>query len=338
MATTAVPRKPRRLVEYLQEQIHTGRFAPGDRIPAIRALMEMFDLSYGSVRRGIDYLARAGLLDKRVGEGVYVRRHEPDAGRPVGSTTVAVCMRGEVDSGGVGIYATVFMGIQDAARAAGCGLSIKYVNEAAVTAEGLLASIEEDGGAILLLEYDRFLDDLRVATPVVGVCNHSTFGGKISTIDMDPVLAAEQATAQFRARGVRTVVVVTPTIPAYRHRGDVFVRVFTESGGTCRMQVTPDRLRLARGTGVLFTSGAIAQKYSLQHKGATGRPIAEDRVAIGLDGKNTLDPTFDPMPSIRAPWRQIGRLAFEEVQQRLRQPGRSTRRMYVPGSYVDGAR
>ena len=57
----------------LTEQIRSGEFPPGSRIPSEHQLSEDFAIGRPTVRQAIDLLARRGLLNKRRGSGTYVR-------------------------------------------------------------------------------------------------------------------------------------------------------------------------------------------------------------------------------------------------------------------------
>jgi DNA-binding FadR family transcriptional regulator len=68
--------EPRRLYRQIAEQIAnliaSGEFAPGARLPAERELASLLGVSRTSVREAIISLEIAGLVDVRVGTGVFV--------------------------------------------------------------------------------------------------------------------------------------------------------------------------------------------------------------------------------------------------------------------------
>ncbi len=69
--------EPRRLYRQIADQIRalisSGEFAPGTRLPPERNLAQQFGVSRPSVREALIALEIAGLVDVRVGSGIYVR-------------------------------------------------------------------------------------------------------------------------------------------------------------------------------------------------------------------------------------------------------------------------
>jgi GntR family transcriptional regulator, arabinose operon transcriptional repressor len=58
--------------QYIVNRIHSGVFAPGDRIPTEVELMEMFTVSRNPVRKALSILFKEGYIDKVHGSGCYV--------------------------------------------------------------------------------------------------------------------------------------------------------------------------------------------------------------------------------------------------------------------------
>jgi DNA-binding FadR family transcriptional regulator len=78
--------EPRRLYRQIADQIRTlisgGEFAPGARLPPERDLAKQLGVSRPSVREALIALEVEGLVDVRIGSGIYVRStgngHLPD--------------------------------------------------------------------------------------------------------------------------------------------------------------------------------------------------------------------------------------------------------------------
>ena len=70
------------IAEGLLHRIESGELAPGDRLPAERALSEMLGVNRMTVRQALHLLATQGLLDRRQGAGTYVA--EPKIERETG--------------------------------------------------------------------------------------------------------------------------------------------------------------------------------------------------------------------------------------------------------------
>ena len=66
------------LVSYLKEQIISGHFAEGSKLPSERTIAEEYGLSRPAVREALRDLAGRGLIETVPGRGAYARR--PQAG------------------------------------------------------------------------------------------------------------------------------------------------------------------------------------------------------------------------------------------------------------------
>jgi DNA-binding FadR family transcriptional regulator len=65
------------LAENLTRRIASGEFAPGDRLPAERELAGMYKVSRPTVREAVIALEIEGLVEVRIGSGVYVISQTP---------------------------------------------------------------------------------------------------------------------------------------------------------------------------------------------------------------------------------------------------------------------
>ncbi|MCC8025955.1 MAG: FadR family transcriptional regulator [Clostridium sp.] len=60
--------------DQIKDQIISGSWASGEKIPSENQLMDIFGVSRGTVRQAIQKLSAVGLLETRRGEGSYVRQ------------------------------------------------------------------------------------------------------------------------------------------------------------------------------------------------------------------------------------------------------------------------
>lgn len=72
--------KARRVYLSLRDQISDGRLSDGENLPGEQRLAESFGVSRVTVRRALEALSDAGLIEKRAGSGTTVRA-QADAGR-----------------------------------------------------------------------------------------------------------------------------------------------------------------------------------------------------------------------------------------------------------------
>jgi GntR family transcriptional regulator, transcriptional repressor for pyruvate dehydrogenase complex len=66
------------VADYLREQIVTGEYNPGERLPSLRELGEALGVGQSTVREAISSLKTIGLVTIRQGEGTFVTRHDPE--------------------------------------------------------------------------------------------------------------------------------------------------------------------------------------------------------------------------------------------------------------------
>lgn len=104
--TRKAPRSARlyqHVAERLARAIASGAYRPGDRLPAERDLAQTYSVSRPTVREAIIALELDGLVEVRVGSGVYVIRSErndaPQIARDIGAfelTEARLLVEGEV--------------------------------------------------------------------------------------------------------------------------------------------------------------------------------------------------------------------------------------------------
>lgn len=70
----------------LAEQIRNGTLKPGERIMSETRLAEEYQVSRGTVRRALEQLKKAELIETRMGSGSYVAFNGGDMSGPDGST------------------------------------------------------------------------------------------------------------------------------------------------------------------------------------------------------------------------------------------------------------
>jgi DNA-binding FadR family transcriptional regulator len=76
-----VRRQPlvKQVLDYLQQQITTGAFPVGSKLPAEPELMITLSVGRSTLREAMRVLAHMGLVDVRPGDGTYIRVPAPEA-------------------------------------------------------------------------------------------------------------------------------------------------------------------------------------------------------------------------------------------------------------------
>lgn len=62
-----------KIMKIIKEQIRTGTYRPGERLPSERSLAEILEVGRSSVREAMTVLESIGILEVRPGEGTFVR-------------------------------------------------------------------------------------------------------------------------------------------------------------------------------------------------------------------------------------------------------------------------
>ncbi|MEV8531854.1 PLP-dependent aminotransferase family protein [Streptomyces sp. NPDC051211] len=275
----------RRLADALHAAVRTGDLAPGDRLPAERALAAALGVSRATVVSAYDVLRGSGAADSRRGSGTRITRLPPTALRPAdgrvrGGTSAALVQRLIDGAGGPA-----------AARPAGEVISLSVAAEgAAPELRDALGELLADGGLDALLAHSSYhpagLPELRAA-----VAGRYTAQGLRTTPEQ--ILVTTGATqalalaAQLYVRRGSAVVVETPSWPgcldAYLAAGarprrvgldedGVRVREFrTALPGAALAHLTPT---FHNPTGVLMSAARRERIAALA--AAEGVPLVED--------------------------------------------------------------
>lgn len=330
-----VPEKARTMIRVLRERILSGEFSDGRRLPSIRQLMEEFAISNGSVKKGIDYLVKAGLVETVHGSGVFVRKRPTVNHGNSSYSNLRLAVFGSVNLSLAvsGIYASVLVGLQRAADRCGCSLLLNPLTETGTERKRILDLSQGADGVIFLKELDSFAYNVKLEVPAVGVCMHKPTVSNLSIIDLDPYQAAFQSAEYFKSKNLKHVTIVSSPNPAYVHRGNVFAEVWESQGGTIEKIYSSKypMIDFKSDCGYLFTTCSAMQCsleiYHDKHKELPGTDVS----LLGLDGKNFLDPSFYQAPAIVLDWEKVGEAALMECVERISSPGRSPRRIYMSG-------
>src|ERR1700733_12755431 len=63
----------RQIASQLRERVRRGEWQPGERLPSIPAIAELFGVAKQTVQRAVDQLRLEGILITKPGSGTYVR-------------------------------------------------------------------------------------------------------------------------------------------------------------------------------------------------------------------------------------------------------------------------
>ncbi|MHC4874679.1 MAG: GntR family transcriptional regulator [Planctomycetota bacterium] len=331
-----IPEKAKKMINYLREQISVGHFPPETKLPPIRDLQEMFNISYTSANRGIDYLCSIGVVEKRPRSGVYVKKQFSRSSKKTKTRVALFISTGELRNP-KSIYSTVFLGIQCFAEEHQCSLSVNYLPIDEAEPDIINEECKDADAVILLAEYDSVLNNFSASAPAAGICMHNSLKGKLSLIDIDPYLSAELAVEYYQRKKVSKVIITSSenTPPAYINRNDAFEKNWLEAGGKVEKKTLTEKFNWDSDAGYFFPTGSMLQQCSEKCLSKTGKTLAEQSTVLGIDGKNLINPEFHSAPVIALDWQLAGRCAMEECIFRQANPGSLPKRIYLPGRLVE---
>ncbi len=326
----------RPMVEHLEALIASGSCPPGSRVPTIKELCAMFELSTGSTVRGINELVERGLLEVRHGAGTFVRNRRDEL--PAGSEELRIALF-IVANDPSQYCAHALCGVQDLAQQHHAMLQTRYISHEEMNEAILRRAAAETDALLFLGDYDLFIKWMPERIPSVGFEFHDSFHRLCSTVTLDPVDAALNAVEFFRRQGCRKVRLIShPEIPFQKLRGELFNLRWRESGGELE-EIVSHPYRLAElgdvfddpDAGYLFVSGTTCNNLMHSYRERNGREIARERTILSIDGKSRLIPYFLPVSTIGIDYYEAGCAAFGECLRRIEHPGSSGRRIYLPG-------
>ena len=329
-----------KLSRYVEAQIAAGVFRPGMQLPPLKEWADTFGLSESSARRSLLKLCESGLLELRHGQGTFVRRRREDNEENNLQRRISVVTTRSTDSDGGTYCGRIIRGIQQRAETQHTQLLLNFIPYETCTVQKLIQSSTGCDGLILVGCYDCHLDDVPEGIPVVGANMHCTYGGKVSTVDLDPYRAAELAADYFRKHGKKRVHVFSHDETSryfrtvFRLRATTFLECWREYGEGILHTLqpsTPDDLKELRSPedGYLWDSGARTRDCQEAYHRETGRILTDDYCIFSIDGRQLGDPDFVPVATAATDYFAMGEAAFDECLERVRNPGRGMRRIFT---------
>jgi len=186
----------------------------------------------------------------------------------------------------------------------------------------------------MLAEYDRCINNFSLGMPAVGVGWQAKMSG-ISVVDLDPFNAADLALKYFKEHKQTEVNIISVEHPNKLIRANCFAQEWERAGGICNSKTRPgsydfDDMQFESGKAYLFTSSWLLNRCSNIYKEKHGVELSEVATIIGIDGRNIFDPNGHKSVSIYPDWKEIGSRTLSECLDRIKSPGRSPARIYLP--------
>ncbi len=317
-------RKGGLMIQDIESKIVCGCYRAGEKIPSLRQLMEHFDISLNTARRGIKSLVDKGLLEFRHGSGTYVAEHRVV---PVNCRIVVISVAFSPQPLHHLFSGLAMNGVQDAAKSGAFRIEHKTFEANQINDLILERLSEKYDGIIMLGGYDAYLRQPKLHTVAAGLAMHCSFGGMFSLIDLDPFRAAELAVAFFLSHHCCHVVIVTRRRANFQFRGECFKAIFP---GKIISTVTEHVEQFDPDAGYLYLSGSDALKDAQEFQRIQGRRLCDTNTILCIDGKPMFSGHTElGIPSIAINWREAGMLVAGECLRRITYPGTAARRIYL---------
>ncbi len=335
----------------LRDGIATGRWPAGARLPSEADLTERFGVSRITVGRAVQDLQRAGLVDRKVGSGTFVKAGGsgclsfglliPDLGRT--EIFEPIC-QGIMNSPAARQHALLWgnAGQEPVAERAAIRLCRQYIErrvggvffaplEAAATAEPInreiLGDLDAAGIPVVLLDRSSLPYPQAPRHDLVGIDNRRA--GYVMTQHLLSQGCARigfaasrtaAATVDGRAAGYREALFAAdaPFDRCFAYRGapdDV------EGVAAFMREVRPDGMVCAND----HTAGALMHALK-----KIGRRVPEDVRLVGLDDVEYARLLPTPLTTLRQPTRQIGEAALHAMLQRVARRDLPPREIRLP--------
>ncbi|MDD5704656.1 MAG: GntR family transcriptional regulator [Kiritimatiellae bacterium] len=338
------------LAAKLRKDILSGRYAPGEMVSTEGALAAEARISRTSVRSAIDNLVREGLVERRVGKGVYALRAPP-------GTTIVELVVPNLS----GLWEQVANGAQDTGAENGVKLQIYNANRILEADLGMIRALPSSGtngaiiGALHRMRMNEALVDLwRQGFPFV-LADQRMNDIEIPSVIFDNHQAGYLATQQLLRLGHRRIAFVGHRIQMPGGgRADGYRDAIADAGlpfDRSLERIVPldpslgDKpLSFLEATQFLLEQPAppsalvfhnenmAASAYPLLKRLGVRIPDDISVVGIGDDGQaEILDP---PLAAIALPGREMGAAAMDILMRRLKDPTSPIEHRVLPVRWV----
>ena len=341
----------RAIYEELLEEIQSGVYKPGERLPSEAALCERFQASRITVAKAFQSLQREQLVTRRPGSGTYVER----SGRPDALQFGLLIP----DLGTTDIFEPICQGIMRSPAAKSHSLSwghsirpeaepakaaehlcqqyiaqkvagvffapVEYARTRDETNHKIALLLENAGIPVVLLDrcFERYPD--RSNLDLVGIDNHRA--GYVLTRHLLQS-GARRIVFAMRRNSASTV---ETRVAGYRNA------LFNLQGGKQGSVITGDfddphfvkeMLEHEKPDGIVCANDLTAARL-MQTLVALGVRIPADVKMVGLDDVSYAKFLPTPLTTLRQDCAQIGTVAMEVMLDRIRQPDRPARDVHV---------
>jgi DNA-binding LacI/PurR family transcriptional regulator len=353
MIESATKPKHRKIFEHIQERIVAGQFKTGERLPSEVALSRRFDTSRPTVARAMRDLEAAGLIERRVGSGTYIKMAKSLRSNMfgllipgLGSTEIFEPICAEIAREMQGCNYTLLWGHSSADHSeeqnrAAMQLCQQYIDEKVsgvfFAPIELAPHMEETNNKIASLLDDAAIPVVLLDRDLVDYPRRSKF----DLVGIDNRRAGCIMTQHLLDIGCRTIYFVgkpssAPTVDA-RIAGwrDALTAAGIPVGKSWLHRCDPadegeaqSLLNSPRPEAIVCANDVTAARL-MQALQRLGVSIPRDIRVVGVDDAKNSDLLSVPLTTLRQPCRELGSAAFAAMMQRIARPSMPARDILI---------
>lgn len=348
--------KYRQLVEVLKAGIREGKYASGQRIPSVRALIRRFKMSSVTVQHSLDELSRQGFLVRRPGSGTFVTRQ--GASRKIGLIVPGVAyseffsiivgeitklatangymvLLGDMSSSDVRKRAKVARKFAaDLVSESVTGViyqPFEFIEDADRLNEEIVSVLDDAGIPVVLLDYDIKPPPERSKFDVVGI-NNMDAGYRLGNHLLDAgaksihflIRPNSSPSIRNRMRGVRTAVHASS-------RAQCDFGVFL--GEPDDLTALKRYLRRFRPD-AFVCGGDVAAAMLMKSLAKLGKRVPDDIRLAGVNDLRFTSLLNPPLTTIHQPIAQIAEAAFKRILARVADRSMPPCEMFLPAPLI----
>lgn len=331
-------RKYQRILEWVKDNISSGSFTPGEKLPTEELLRTRFGVSRDTVRRALGILVDEKLVETRQGSGIYVRESVPKR-KKIAFITYTLNNY---------IFPEIMEGIYDEIQKQNADLLL-YRSDYSVEQERHILEalgVQKIAGIIITPVYYQGLEETNRnllkalvdrGTSVVFLDNYYPSGG-FYTLGLDDYHGGIRSMEYLYSMGHRRVGLIfgTDHYPTYlRIEG---AKDFLLEKGVPGEEIPVHSVPLAdpylhknemqqflenvkNGISAVFCSNDQIAVFVIKQARSLGIKIPDDLSVMGFDNSSRGRNSVPPLSGINHPKKVLGRLAAQAVFSLIENPG-----------------
>ena len=329
----------RQLADRLRDEIASGVFAPGSRLPSLDQIASTHQVNRLTARKAIGELRTEGRVYSVPAQGTYVGRAAGDAGAAAARTPVIGLLSHVLHPSGYGLYPqTMIAGLYDELARTDANL---LVMAAGVVEQDEIPAMMRgaDASAMIYLgHFDRrVLAEMVAQGPPAVLLDAGACGLPCDSVCVDNASGAREAVRHLLAQGHGDALAIIAGASGDRatterlkgakeafaeanldfNRTRVVTGGYRRQGGVAAMR---DLLASGRRPKAVFCMNDEMAAGAIETMRGAGLRAPDDIAVMGFDDSMWAEAADPPLTTMRVDARQMGRLAMRMLQARVADP------------------